>query len=80
MRLCEYIIRRICDSIAVQIGCNVFVITVKFSCTKFWALLTLTKLYVIFVVSVFDYKCRQQMQTAEVIKFHSAIVKRYITS
>ena len=76
MRLCEYIIRIICDSIAVQIGCNVFVIIVKFGCTKFWALLTLTKLCYICGIG-FRLQIWQLLQTAEVIIFQNANVMRY---
>ena len=61
MRLCEYV-RRICDSNAVQIVCNVFVITVKFGCTKIWATVNVNKimLYLLNWFSITDADSRQQ--------------------
>ena len=65
----------------VQIWCNIFVITVKFGCTKFWAL---TKLCYISCIGL-RLQIRQQMQTIKIADSRSyhisnAIVKRYITS
>ena len=68
MRLCEYV-RRKCNSNAVQIGSNVFVITVKFGCTNIWALIKLC------YICCIGLRLQRRQQTAEVIKFHNTNVK-----